>query len=261
MVVLVKIVLIALSNYLKFNRPENFAVIRANNARKIEISNFFSLFCIVYILIIAKIPWYLFGRYYIALQPVVIMILLLDIFTIFDLISASSISIIEKRQLRTVIFTMAGIVFLMNGVNKAESVKNHVYELFHQYKGVLDYSIPYIKSKYSKPEDLIIATNYEECDYVYYLGSKVIVGFVCNNLEEDIKLQPDVVIFRKRSDCAYSMPIFVSYLQKAYYEKVSFPIFDYLVNNIPDLSGPIRHLYKTKMAEDINSGLDIFIKQ
>ena len=40
---------------------------------------------------------------------------------------------------------------------------------------MLDYTIPFIKEKYPTSDTLVIAANYEETSYMYYLKSKVVV--------------------------------------------------------------------------------------
>jgi hypothetical protein len=70
---------------------------------------------------------------------------------------------------------------------------------------------------------------------MYYLDSKVIVGYVGNNLEEDMQMVPDIVIFRKgwRN---LDPKIFIDFLVRRRYERISFPVVDYKVNNIPELN-------------------------
>ena len=123
----------------------------------------------------------------------------------------------------------------------------------------MDFVIPYLKSNYTNPEDLVIATNYEEFSYMYYLGSKTIIGNLHNNLDEDLKLQPDVIVFRK--SYPKDLQIYNAFLQNNQYRKVSFPCFDYPVNNIPESNIQLPpHLYKTKIAENDDQRLDIYLK-
>jgi len=103
---------------------------------------------------------------------------------------------------------------------------------------------------------LIIATNYEECSYMYYLNSKVILGYVGNNLKEDMKADPDIIVPRKIWSYIKNED-FMPFFERNRYTKKSFPVFDYFVNNIPETS---MHLFKTKMAEDDSQCLDIYIK-
>jgi hypothetical protein len=225
-------------------------------------SNFLSLFFCIYILVIARTVL-LFERYVIVLQPVLVCIILLDILLCFrafqesfDLESAN-----QKKTTRTFVIIIL-IAIWINLVPQMDSIKGHLYELTHQYKGPLDYVIPYIEEKFSDPSKIIIATNYEENSYMYYLNSKTIVGYVGNNLAEDRKLEPDIIIFRKffNFDQAY-VNVFNDFLNKQKYEKVSFPIFDYPFNNIPELNYTVPHLYQTKFADNDDEKLDIYLKQ
>ena len=228
--------------------------------QRMKISNFLSLLFIVYAAIISFFPTtFLFERYYIVLQPIMTMILLLDVFGTFDLISVASP--ISRARLNKGLYSMLlAIILLLNGPNKIEQMKGHIYELSHQYKGPLDFAIPFLRSNYKNTENLVIATNYEELAYAYYLGSKVLIGFVGNNLAEDAAARPDIIIFRKRP--TFTDPeIFRRFLLRDKYKRVLFPVLDYMVNNIPDQSNPfIKHLYKTPVCKDEKICLDILIR-
>ena len=229
--------------------------------KKLQISNYFTLLFICYFIIIIRIPLpVIFQRYFIVLQPVLAMILLLDSFFFFDL--AGRINSYGKKIPQVIIFGFVCIVFLFNGLPKIELIKNHVYELFHQYKGPLDYAIPFIRSTYDHPERLVIATNYEECSYMYYLGSKVTIGYVGCNLAEDIMIQPDIIIIRRKRT-RVDRQVFLSILKKGHYKKISFPILDYTVNNIPELPGGVYavHLYKTPVTQNGERCLNIYVRQ
>lgn len=229
--------------------------------RKFQISNLLSLFFVIYVVVIAKMPLpILFQRYYIAIQPILALILLVDLFNAFELISNIKDGNF-KRRLKAMFAFLITAIFLLTGINKIEPIKRHFYEITHRYRGPLDFVIPYIKANYKDPERLIIATNYEEPSYMYYLGSKVIVGFVGNNLEEDSKMQPDIIVPRKQRLFGQQRA-FAEFLQKGRYRKNSFPVLDYLVNNMPEIGhGRFSHLYKTPLATNENERLDIFIRQ
>jgi hypothetical protein len=239
---------------------------------KVRVSNFLSLFLLVYILMIARLPQpYIFERYYIILQPIVVIILLLDIFTAVDLLNQLYSLGLIYRTSRLLFALFFSIMFISNIADKTGDVRNHIYELFHQYKGPLDFIIPYIKQKYKNSEDLIIATNYEECSYMYYLKSKVIVGCFGRDLESDLQLSPDIIIFRNRWTYAtphlqgnpfyYSHKNFDSFLKKQKYKRLYFPVSDYDVNNIPELAFvTYPHLYRTKLAKKPGQRLVIFLK-
>lgn len=228
--------------------------------QKIFLSDFLSLYFIVHILAIAKIPYpTIFERYIIGLQPVLIIILLLDIFIIFEIAPGLNKSLFRRIFAPATLLLMS-ILFMASLTDKMGLIKGHIYELSHQYKGPLDFVVPYIQHNYKNTDNLIIATNYEECSYMYYLNSKVVIGYVGNNLEEDMKTDPDIIILRKNGAQTTKKEIFGPFFERSNYVKVPFPVFDYLVNNIPETSGPIRHLYRTEMAENADERLNIYIK-
>jgi hypothetical protein len=186
--------------------------------------------------------------------------IILDMVLIFNLIS---IRLPQVGKYFKVILLTVFVGFISNHIgNNIEYIKGHVYELSHQYKGPLDYLIPFIKDTYGDTEKLVIATNYEETSFMYYLGAKVIIGYVGNNLEQDSQMVPDIVIFRKgwRN---LDPKIFIYFLSKNHYQRISFPVFDYKVNNIPELnlSPEYQHQFRTLNTENERMKVDIFLKK
>ncbi|MBE7414632.1 MAG: hypothetical protein HS130_05125 [Deltaproteobacteria bacterium] len=119
--------------------------------------------------------------------------------------------------------------------------------------------MPFVLENYERPEDIIIATNYEEASLMYYTKSMVIIGFIGINLTEDMKETPDIIIHR---DFWPNIPYpFPALLQKAEYGKVAFPVRDYQVNNIPDLHNSTRHLYKTRTPRTEAENMTIFVRK
>jgi hypothetical protein len=232
----------------------------SSNTRKLMFSNFLTTILIVYFFAIARIPNFPFTRYLILLQPVLAVMIILDLVLIFNLIS---IRLPRGGKYYKVILLMVFVGFILNHIGKnIDYIEGHVYELSHQYKGPLDYLIPFIKETYGDTDKLVIATNYEETSFMYYLGSKVIIGYVGNNLEQDTRLEPDIVIFRKGWRNLHPK-IFIDFFLRQSYQRKSFPVFDYKLNNIPELncSPEYEHQFKTLDTEDERVKVDIFLKR
>ncbi len=238
----------------------SFKKLPSLDIRKLMFSNLLTVILVIYFFAIARIPNFLFTRYFIPLQPVLAVMIILDGALVYNLISLRpSLKIKYYKVILLIVF----VGFISTNISKnMEYLKGHVYELFHQYKGPLDYLIPFIKEAYKDTDELVIATNYEETSFMYYLESKVIIGYVGNNLEEDTRAVPDIVIFRKgwRN---LDPRIFIGFLGRRYYQRVSFPVFDYSVNNIPELnfSPAYRHQFRTLNTEDERMKVDIFLKR
>ena len=134
---------------------------------KMTFSSFLTILLIVYSFAISAIPYKTFTRYFIPLQPVLALIIIMDAAVIYNFFSQrqSALSLYCKGAL---IVVFAGFVFL-NISSNIWNIKGHVYELTNQYKGPLDYVIPFIKDNYKDTEHLVIATNYEETSFMYYL--------------------------------------------------------------------------------------------
>jgi hypothetical protein len=58
---------------------------------------------------------------------------------------------------------------------------------------------------------------------MYYLNSKVIIGYVGNNLEEDMRIVPVIVVFRKEWGNLHRK-LFLDFLGRRRYQRVSFPV-------------------------------------
>jgi hypothetical protein len=217
-----------------------------------KFSDFLTLFYLTMILFIARMPL-LFERYFVWFHPFWVAMFILDLKLVYDMLLINS-----TNQLKTRIILGCLLMILCNwiGWKKAKMIQNHLYELSHPYKGPLDFVIPYIKEKYPHPERLVIATNYEEPSYMYYLKSRVTIGYCANNLEEDLKHVPDIIIYRKQRDIHHH-EILNSLLAKAKYKQTLFPVFDYLVNNNPETG---MHLYKTLLPSTVEDCLEILEK-
>ncbi|MDX2188975.1 MAG: hypothetical protein SFY32_03855 [Bacteroidota bacterium] len=228
---------------------------------KIMVSNFMLLFILIYALINCRLP-YFYVRHFIVLQPVMSLMMVLDIFIVFQIFNEN----VKKTSItfsKALISFVIIIAFAVNTGNKLKYINLHLYELTHQYKGVLDYIIPYIKENYKNPEKLTIATNYEELAYMFYLKSKTTIGFIKNNLEEDKKYQPDIIIYRRGWGWQNDQNIFNDFFQKAKYKPIQFPVVDFYVNNMPEINekDPVTHQFKTLTTNDPNQMMTIYVKE
>jgi hypothetical protein len=227
---------------------------------KLMFSNFLTVLFLVYFFAIARIPNFAFTRYFIPLQPILAVIIILDAALTYNLIARQRFPGLHYGKALLLVASAGFIV--ANISHNMEYIKGHVYELFHQYKGPLDYLIPFINKTYPDTDELVIATNYEETSFMYYLHSKVIIGYVGNNLEQDMRMTPDVVIFREgwRN---LDPNIFINFLKRNRYQQISFPIFDYDFNNVPELnfSPACEHQFRTLDTDNESMKINIFLKK
>jgi hypothetical protein len=236
----------------------NAKKLKTQSAILYKTSFFLTLFFIVTVLLVARMPQWMYTRYFVCVLPVFPVIMIFDAFMLRHCYAT------RKKKVANYKVVLPGIVFvalfLSSFINILPSLKGHVYEMTHQYKGPLDYTIPYIKEHFPRADTLVIAANYEEHSYMYYLDSKVIVGFVGNNIEEDALLTPDIIAYRKYWPRFYS--IFNSYFQRAAYEPVMFPVADALVNNIAELNlvPALNHKFKTVHTDNPKEATYLYIR-
>jgi len=229
---------------------------RAEYGKMLRLSLLLASFLVIYSLIIANIPTYLFVRYYIVLQPVMAVMMLTDLFMVIGYINMLVVP--SKRLLiKSCLAITVAVLSLVTFSHASGYIKGYIYQLTHQYKGPLDCIIPWIRENMRNTERLVVATNYEECSYIYYLNCKVTIGSMGMNLDEDLRYQPDIIVERK----AYSRmhEVFARLLRQGKYIKVSFPVYDYPVNNIPDPFF-IGHLFETRYGRNESEKTDMYVR-
>ncbi|TAG54010.1 MAG: hypothetical protein EAZ27_09820 [Cytophagales bacterium] len=236
------------------------------NIKKLYVTNkketLISLFCVFlfisYVYLIARIPNFIYTRYIILLTPILILSILFDFFSLITVHTSGKINI--NFKLYGLTFLLFGFLIVSIFAN-SKNISGHITELSNPYKGPLDYTIPAIIEKYKKTDTLVIAANYEETSYMYYLGAKVIVGFIGNNLEEDSMKVPHVIAYRK--PWGNFGDVFQDYFSKSQYTSQSFPIYDNPVNNIPELNfmPAFNHQFKTKLAQNQQESTELYFKK
>jgi hypothetical protein len=224
-----------------------------------SVSNFLTLVFIVFVFSISRIPNFIFTRYIIYIQPLLCIIIILDFYWLLQTFSRNSKKLYNTKMLSLCVISL--LLLLYPQINNAQYISGYIHQMTEPYKGPLDYTIPYIKEKYRESDKLIIATNYEETSYMYYLKSKVIIGYTGNNLKEDIKTQPHILSYRKI--WGNYGDIFKDYMQKAKYEGIAFPVYDNPVNNIPELNFlPVfKHQFKTIHENKVEAAAVLFIRR
>ena len=222
-------------------------------------SCFLSLYFLVYVFAIAKIPNFIYTRYIIYLQPVLAVIIMLDIVLLMKRYAQQSKTLISLKMMGLLFVAIGFYIYI--AVTNSEHIAGHITELTHPYKGPLDYTIPYLKENYPASDTLVIAANYEETSYMYYLKSKVIIGYTGNNLKEDTLVQPDVIAYRKTWG-NYS-GIFQKFITNAPYDPVKFPVKDSPVNTIPELNfrPAFNHPFETRLTEDEKEATYLYIRK
>jgi hypothetical protein len=112
-----------------------------------------------------------------------------------------------------------------------------------EYHGPIDFIVADLRARHARPEALVIATNYESLPLMYYLGSHVTIGFARANLEQDMAIQPDVIIRRRWPQGRRALE---SLARRATYDAERLPVANILYNNIPQISANpiIRELHR-----------------
>jgi hypothetical protein len=224
-----------------------------------KVSNFLTLFFIVVAFMVALSPQMMYTRYFVCLLPAISVIMIFDAFMLWHCYAT------RKQKTLNYKVALPGIVFVVlffsSLINILPQLKGHLYEMTHQYKGPLDYTIPYIKENFPRADTLVIAASYEEYAYMYYLNCKVLIGFAGTNVAKEVQLVPDIIAYRKFWPRFYN--VFNNYFQRAAYEPVMFPVADGLINNIPELNlvPALNHKFKTVHTENPKEATYLHIRR
>jgi hypothetical protein len=200
-------------------------------------------------------------RYFVVLSPLVSGLFLLDAAALIRLASAAGA---RRGRPRAGGLAAAGLAALALAAHPqvVADARGRLAELATPYRGPLDFAIPYLRQRFPHPEDLVIATNYEEYSFMYYLGSHTIVGLALANLSRDRALEPDVVVPRRH--WPRSLVELGPWLRAGEWEEVRFPVRDLHQNTVPELSPsrfvPDPHHWVTAATDDPEEELVIYLR-
>jgi hypothetical protein len=228
-----------------------------NHKSIIQVSLSLSLFFIIFLFAISRMHGVLYTRYIIYLQPILSFIILYDLYLLFGLINSSNLKF--KSLITSSFFAISFLAISLKIYQNKGFIEGHIYEMTNQYKGPLDETIPYIKENFPNHKDLIISTNYEETSYMYYLKSKVIIGYVENNLKEDLKYKPDIISFRP--NWGDRSGIFARYISKNEYFVKRFDLKNTPTNMISEFNylPKFTHKFKTESPNEYKESVQLWI--
>jgi hypothetical protein len=204
-----------------------------------------SLFALGYALLACVNPL-VYERYFVVLSPVLSLVFLLDALHL------------TERSPRWAI--PLALLVLVSWAVRWPELHGRAEELTTPYRGPLDFAVPYLLERYPRPQELIVATNYENHPLMYYLGSRVIVGTNLSNIVVDRTLAPDVVIPRRR--WSRGMDELRRFLARGTFERRRFPVEDLRWNNVPALSRspfvPEPHRFRTAVPVEEEQAFEIW---
>jgi hypothetical protein len=226
--------------------------------RTTETSHLFWLVISAYLACTLLLP-FSFERYVTVLVPMLALMLVLDGWTVFAVARAPRITSGARWAKPAVVgLWMVCAAWLLP--QRIAEFPSRLEEWETPYRGPIDYAVEYVRAFYEHPERLVIATNYEAPSLLYYLGSKVTVGYAWANLLEDLATPPDIIIERRWG--TYEP---LRELEKAgKFEVKAFEVLDLPINNVPQVSPtrmiPMTHQYRTPLAESPEGAFKILVR-
>jgi len=214
-----------------------------NMRRRRALASFLFGFCVVYVLVVARTPFF-YERYYLVVGPMLTAVVVLDF---------GSLLALRRRGLlgaRWGPVVVVGVLLVSASLRLPE-FEGRIREWATPYRGPLDALIPYLLDRFDQPEKLVIATDYEGPALMYYLGSHVTVGYYGANLEEDLAIDPDVIIPRYWPG---QKPALARLRSRGGWVRRDFPVAGLPANNVPSLSprnqaSGFTHRFDTVLAE------------
>lgn len=173
-----------------------------------------------------------YERYFVVVSPAFTLAFLLDAFALAE--RAPSLGLAAPRRAAQLAVGAALAAALATLAVRVPELRGRVAEIAQPVRGPLDAVVPWILARHPRPEELVIATNYEAHPLMLYLGSHVIVGLSANNWLAERGLSPDVVIPRRRWPA--SLQRLRVFLARGEWETASFPVADVHYNQNPSLS-------------------------
>jgi hypothetical protein len=198
-------------------------------------------------------------RYFVVLSPVLTLLFLLDASSLVSAVSRQAAEQSRARVRRAAVLAVIALALAVRFPAFGE-LASHVAALRTPVRGPVDFVVEWVQEHEAEPERLVIATNYEEQALMFYLDSRVIIGLTLNNLAEDRRLEPDLVIPRRRWPS--SLPEVVAFLRRGRWERILLPVVDLHYNNVPALSRsrflPDPHRFRTAVPGHPEEALAIY---
>jgi hypothetical protein len=125
---------------------------------------------VIWTLLIARTPLF-FSRYLVALSPLLCAACVLQV--------SCLVALRRTGAARTATAGLAAvaIAWLACAAVRGPELRGRFEELREPYRGPLDHVIPYLAERHPNPADLVIATNYEDFAYMFYLRATTVLGF------------------------------------------------------------------------------------
>jgi hypothetical protein len=197
-----------------------------------------------------------YERYFVVVSPAVIGVFLLDAFALVEAVPR----LLPGRGRAAASFAAILAVVAATSGPRIEDLRGRLVEIAHPVHGPLDFAITHLAETTPRPAELVIATNYANHPFMYYLGARVIVGTNLNNIVRERRLDPDVVIVRRR--WPRGQRELREFLARGGYQRETLPVRDTHFNNIPALSRsrstPDTHRFRTPVPEDDEARLEIY---
>ena len=201
--------------------------------KMLSYSDFLFIFWAVFLLMVSNAPNFVFVRYHFGVIPFLWITLFLDLGVLLRFAYASGEN--QKAIFVTGIFIVLASNMTYVWVGQEKYFSGKMNEIKYQYKGPLDFVIPWIVKNIPDYQSRNVATNYEEACLMYYLDCKVSFGFLGSQFVPANIERADVIFFRNfwiRTE--EQVDLLKALVSKDAYETISFKGKDVPFNRLPE---------------------------
>gem|GEM_PF-3120988 len=191
-------------------------------------------------------------------QPASVGFTLLGGYLVFTALQKLKDSLLKEATLGLLpAFLLAGFILLLPA--KLPLLHTHFAALFKPTWGPREYLVSYLQRQ-AKDREMLIATNFEEMPYIYYLNAQVLTPEKLDkNRSVDFSQAPTTIIPRKQFTSSFLlMHFYKKDLEANYYRKIVLPVTDaYTYNSFLRFA----HQSASLVAKDASEALWLFEKR
>jgi hypothetical protein len=181
---------------------------------------------VIWTALIVRTPLF-FSRYLVPLSPLLAVACVLAVGCLIALRRTAA------PRLATAGLVAVGAALAASAALRIPELDGRLAELREPYRGPLDHVIPYLAERHPRGGELVIATNYEDFSFMFYLGATTVLGYYAPDPERDLAFVPDVIIPRPWT---VNLRALERLAAQHSYELHAFPVANVGANNLPELS-------------------------
>ena len=178
--------------------------------------------------LVARTPFF-YERYYVSVSPLLMVATAVASAALWQRGRASASG---ARMAQGALATLA-IVAATSLVVREPELAGRWRSFGQTYQGPLDDAIRFVGALPSQRRPLVVATNYEDHAFMFYLGARAVLGFYAPDRAADAAVDPDVIVIRPWGQNTKAL---AQQALRGEFETHERPVANLKANNVPSLS-------------------------